>query len=247
MLEITPTRCVIQCGWDSVPHLSEATKAELLASYPPHERDARTKGAPGLGSGAIYPLSMDEIVCDPFELPTFYPRCYGLDVGWSRTAAVWGAWNRQVSCLYIYTEHYRGQATPAEHAAAIKARGAWIPGVIDPASRGRGSSDGVQMLAQYKELGLDLTEAENAVEAGIFAVWNLLTSGRLKIFSSCQNLLKEYLLYRRDLNGRVVKENDHALDALRYLVMSGADRAITKPEPRITGSRIHERDKASGY
>ena len=40
----------------------------------------------------IVDLAM-EIVCKPFEIPRFWPRCYALDIGWNRTAAVWGAWN----------------------------------------------------------------------------------------------------------------------------------------------------------
>ncbi len=55
-----------------------------------------------------------------------------------RTAAVWGAWDRDDDVLYVYSEHYRGQAEPVIHAESIRSRGQWIPGVIDPASRGRG-------------------------------------------------------------------------------------------------------------
>jgi hypothetical protein len=52
------------------------------------------------------------------------------------------------------------------HAEAIRARGAWIPGVID-AARGRGQKDGDQLLRIYRELGLDLEPASNGVEAGL--------------------------------------------------------------------------------
>jgi hypothetical protein len=69
----------------------------------------------------------------------------------------------------------RAQAEPAIHAASIRARGAWIPGVIDPAARGRGQVDGTRLIEQYGELGLLLAPAENAVEAGLYAVWERLS------------------------------------------------------------------------
>ena len=159
MPEVTSDRYVVNCGWDAVPHLDEATKEQLLGAFPPHEREARTQGIPGLGSGAIYPITLDEITCHPFEIPTYWPKAFGMDVGWNRTAVVWGALDRSVDCLYIYTEHYRGQAEPSIHADAIRARGVWIPGVIDPASQGRSQADGTQLIETYRHLGLQIAPA----------------------------------------------------------------------------------------
>lgn len=218
-------RYIVQCGWDDVPHLDGQIKAEMLAKLPPHQRDARTKGVPSLGSGAIYPVPEDDIVVDPFTIPSHWPRAYGLDVGWRRTAAIWGAIDRDNDCLYLFSEHYRGQAEPSIHADAIKARGDWIPGVIDPAARGRSQDDGEKLIDQYEDHGLDLHIALNAVEAGLYEVWQRLSTGRIKVFKSLSNWLSEYRVYRRDVRGKVVKENDHAMDATRYLVMSGLDLA----------------------
>jgi hypothetical protein len=47
--------------------------------------------------------------------------------------------------------------------------------VIDPAARGRGQVDGTRLIEQYGELGLLLAPAENAVEAGLYAVWERLS------------------------------------------------------------------------
>lgn len=227
------SRYVVTATWDDVPHLSEATKRELWASIPPWQRDARAKGIPALGAGAIYPVPEEEIVIPDFAIPPHWPRAYGLDVGWRVTGAVWGAWDREANTGYIYAEHRRGEAEPTIHAAAIRGRGVWIPGVVDPAARGRAQKDGAQLLEVYKGLGLDLEPAQNAVEAGIYAVWTLLSAGRLKIFRSCQALLAEMRLYRRDENGRVVKDNDHLCDALRYWVLSGRDRMKVAPAPPV--------------
>jgi len=212
-----------------VPHLSEAVKAELEASYPAYQRDARTKGIPSLGAGAIYPVPESDITVADFELPPHWPRAYGMDVGWKRTAAMWGALNRDTDCLYLYSEHYRGEAEPVIHAEAIKGRGAWIKGAIDPAARGRGQIDGRELVQMYRDLGLDLIEATNSIETGIYELLTRMTCGRLKVFKSCQNWLGEFRLYRRDEKGRIVKEMDHLMDSCRYLQMELFNILSTKP------------------
>jgi hypothetical protein len=51
----------------------------------------------------------------------------------------------------------------------------------------------------------------------------------LKVFTSLSNWLNEFRLYQRDTEGRIVKQNDHLMDATRYLIMSGRDRMRTPP------------------
>jgi hypothetical protein len=191
------SKFVVGATWDDVPHLSAEQKTALWGSIPPYQRDARSKGIPQLGSGAIYPVPESEIVVDPFEIPLHWPRGYGLDVGWNRTAAVWGAHDRDTDSVYLWSEHYRGQAEPSVHAAAIRARGEWMQGAVDPAARGRGQKDGEQLLQNYIDLGLQLTKADNGVEAGLFDVWERLSTGRLKVYRTLQSWLGEYRLYRR--------------------------------------------------
>jgi hypothetical protein len=217
--------------WDDVPHLTDEKKKELWASIPPFERDARAKGKPQLGSGAIYPVAETEVQCEPFRIPNYWPRVYALDVGWNRTAAVWAAYNDQADVVYLYSEYYRAQAEPAIHADAIKSRGIWIPGVIDPSARGRSQVDGVRLIDTYGNLGLALQMADNSVEAGLLAVWQRLSSGTLKVFANCQNWFDEFRIYQRDEKGKIVKKNDHLMDATRYLIMSGLRIATTEPRP----------------
>ena len=230
------SKFAVFAGWDDVPHLSAEAKAGLASAYQPHERDARMKGVPSLGSGAIYPVPESDIVCDAFEFPAWFEHSYGLDVGWNRTAAVWTARDPETDVLYIYAEYYRGQAEPAVHAAAIRARGEWIPGVIDPAARGRGQADGAQLMQSYLDLGLMLEKADNGVYTGIGEVWTRLSTGRLKVFRHMHNWLAEYRIYRRDEKGAIVKVNDHLMDATRYLLMSGVKRGAIRP-PEQWGGR----------
>jgi hypothetical protein len=255
MPEITPSRYVVHAGWEHAPHLDEQTKRDLLAGTPPHLRDARSKGIPSLGEGAIYPVPWEEVSCDPFLPPPYWRRCFALDVGWRKTAAMWLAEDPADGVLYAYAEYYRGEAVPAIHAAAVKARGEWIPGVIDPASQGRTQDEGKRLITQYRSAGLTLRPANNAVEPGIYAVWQRLETGRLKFFTSLRDTEEEYRLYRRvrkttETGERVqiVKKKDHLMDCLRYGVVEFDKVAIVRPAgEEITGSGFSPVDKRAGY
>ena len=220
---------VVMATWDDAPHLSKEERELLWNAIPPYQRDARSKGIPQLGSGAIYPVPESDILVPDFPLPDHWPRAYALDVGWNRTAAIWGALNRESDTLYLYSEYYRGQAEPSVHAEGIKSRGNWIKGVVDPAARGRSQNDGHQLIQSYKDLGLNLETAFNGVESGIYETWQRLSSGRIKVFNSLENWKSEFRLYRRDEKGMIVKNNDHLMDCMRYFVMSGLKRVETKP------------------
>ncbi len=221
-------KIAIQAGWSDVPHLSEAAKAEMLEAIPEYQREARKNGIPDLGPGAVYPMSPDDYITDRKPEPE-WPRCFGFDVGWNESAAVWLAFDREGATVYAYDEYFRGQAEPAVHAIAIRAKGGWIPGAVDPASAGSSQIDGRQLLEVYRELGLDLTEADNAVTAGTTKIWNLLSTGQLKIYRHLTHLLKQMKMYRRDEAGRIIKRDDHAVDALRYGVMTGPTIFKTAP------------------
>jgi hypothetical protein len=227
------SKVAITIGWDAAPHLTEQDKAELAAAYPLHEKDARTKGIPTLGSGAIFPIGESQINCDPFAIPDYWPRAYGMDVGWNKTAAVWGARNNDTGVIYLYHEHYRGLEVPDIHANAIKAAGAWIPGVIDPAADSRSQIDGRKLLSIYLGLGLDLEKAANAVEAAIHQIWLLMVSGKLKVFKSLGNWWEEFRQFQRDTDGSIVDDHKfHLMACTRYFILSGRDRMRVKPVPK---------------
>lgn len=225
------TKYTVQAGWDHAPHLTEPMKKKLGESLKlkPHQLKARRDGTPSLGSGAIYPIPKEDIEVKPFLIPKHWPKAYGMDVGWNRTAVAWGAWDRDEDVVYLYSEHYMGDAKPAQHTAAIKGRGTWICGTIDPASRGRSQKDGERLIEAYLEGGLNVIPANNAVEAGIYEVLSRLSTGRLKVFSNCSNWFEEIALYRRDEKGKIVKENDHIMDATRYLIMMLIEIMTTPP------------------
>lgn len=229
-----PDKFAVQVGWNEVPHMDESQKKALLDSYKPWERAARSRGIPSAGAGAIYPFAEEDVTCKPFEIPAWWPRCYGLDVGWNRTAAIWIAQDPDSKCLYAYSEYYVGELHPAIHASNLKTRGEWVPGAIDPASSGKSQIDGKQLIDLYTQEGLILEYADNALEAGLLNVRRRLESGQLKIFSTLKNTLMEMFLYSRDETGKVIvnskDKKDHLMDALRYAIHTGLDLMCTEPD-----------------
>jgi hypothetical protein len=66
------------------------------------------------------------------------------------------------------------------------------------------------------------------------------------VFSTLVNFKAEYRIYRRDENGHIVKQFDHLMDDMRYLIMSGLDRAKVRPvAPTFAGQGIA--DARAGY
>jgi len=224
--EARESKCLIQAGWKDVPHLDEKSKETLIRATPPYLVQARTEGEPALGKGAIYPFDEALISVDPFPVPEFWPKAYGLDVGWERTAAIWGARDPGSGVIYLYSEYYQGggpTSAPANHAVAIQSRGKWIPGAIDPVSA-------VHAITPFVSMGLDLTPADNKVERGIMEVFELFASGQLKVFRSLSDWFKEFRKYqRKESTGQPLKRDDHLMDATRYLITTG--RNLMKPPP----------------
>ena len=101
--------------------------------------------------------------------------------------------------------------------------------MVDP-NADRTSQGGEEAVFRiYERFGLELAKADNSVDPGILEVYQRLSSGRLKIFAPLLNLRNELRVYRRDINGKIVKKGDDLVDALRYLVMSGLQVADVPP------------------
>ena len=222
------TRWYAHIAWNEAPHLGKKEQEELLAALPAYQRDARSKGLPVLGSGLIYPMAEEDYTFADFKIPAHWRRAWALDTGWNWTAAVWGAKDPDADITYLYSCYRRGHAEPVVHADAIKSRGNWIPGVGDAATRNQ--TDGRKIIDIYKEsYDLDIELPDKAVEAGIYKVWSALTKGSLKVFASLTPWFDEVRFYSRDSEGKIVKKNDHLMDATRYLLMSGMNRAKAEP------------------
>ena len=237
---------VVMAGVHDVPHISDEDVAIAKTGWAEHEWEARTKGIPILGSGSVYQFPESQFTVAPFEIPPEWPRVYGLDPGWRCTAAVFLALDPKERIYYIARVYKERKKVAAVHAGNIMSMltEGWPMGVCDPSASSHNAGDGQQLLVQYRGLGLNLWRASNTVDAGILKCQNLLYQNRFKVFSTCVDFFREYRKYRRDLNGKIVKKDDHLMDAWRYVVMSGIHLLESLPKKR-TGDFSREQYRKS--
>ena len=242
-------KALIMAGWDDVPHISEAEKAELLASIPPHMREARTRGIPTLGSGRVFPVAESEIRVDPFPLSDHWPRIAGIDFGWDHySAVVWAACDRDKDVIYLYDSLRLSEMTPRDIAPQVLGRGPWVPVAWPHDGLQHDKGSGIQLAEQYRRAGLNMLHemaqfpetgdeqgqkvSRVSLEAGVMALLQRMQSGRLKVFSTMTDWFEEFRLYHRE-DGKIVKLDDDLMSATRYALMM-LRYAITPPDPRRT-------------
>lgn len=211
---------------DDVAHYTPEERARIVASYPAHEREARAKGVPVMGSGRVFLASEESITVPPMPIPRHWARIIGVDFGIDHPfAAVCLAWDRDYDRLYVTNTYRKSGEIPALHATAIRPWGEWIPVAWphDGLIRDKGSGD--QLAAQYRSHHLNMLpsqaehpEGGNGVEAGLAAMDERMQTDRLKVFSGLTDWFEEYRLYHRK-DGHVVKERDDLMSATRYGLM----------------------------
>ncbi|MBM3091602.1 DNA packaging protein [Ensifer sp. T173] len=219
-------RTVITMTIDDAEHYSPEERARIIASYPAHEREARTKGVPSLGSGRIFPIAEESIVVDPFEIPKHWVQIGGLDFGWDHPfGAACLAWDRDADVIYLTKEYREREATPLIHSGALKPWGAWMPWAWPHDGLQHDKGSGEQLAAQYRGQGLTMLperatfdDGTNGVEAGLSDMLQRMQTGRWKVFRTCPLWLEEFRLYHRK-DGKVVKERDDVISASRYALM----------------------------
>lgn len=84
-------------------------------------------------------------------------------------------------------------------------------------------------------------KANNDVLDGIRLTAACIKSGRIKFHESCTHAFDEFGLYSWDKDAaedKVIKENDHVLDAVRYFVMTVLRREIAVKNPVYASSSV---------
>jgi phage terminase large subunit-like protein len=215
---------------DDVDHFSEEDRKQLIAGYRPHEREARTKGIPSMGAGAVYPVSQEGIEVDAFETPDFWPTIIGMDFGWQHpTVAAKLVYDRDDDAVYLTDIYKQAEATVGTNAAAIRAKYGQAPVAWPHDGMQHDRSSGTPYAQLYREAGINMLKdpakyadsAGNSVEAGIADILDRMQSGRFYVFKHLEEFWTEMRQYHRDeKTGKVVKAYDDVLDAVRYGVMS---------------------------
>lgn len=222
-----PARHVTTMTLEDAEHFTPEQRKAIYDSYQPYEREARTRGIPTMGSGRIFPIAEELVKEDAIPLPKHWAKIAGLDFGWDHpTAVAWIAWDRDADCMHVYDCYRVSEQTPLIHAAAIKARSTKIPVAWPHDGLQHDKGSGEQLAKQYRDQGVPLLperaqfadDRGNGVEAGVLEMLERMQTGRLKIAAHLNDVWDEFRLYHRD-EGKIVKEHDDLLCAIRYAMM----------------------------
>ena len=154
------------------------------------------------------------------------------------TAFLYILYDPQDRVIYVDREYYYDgrhevvQKTDADYAQDLLAFSQpeqTVAVIIDPSA--------LSFRIAARRLGYRVKEADNEVLNGIRDVSTLMSVGKLKVNAACQNLLKEIRTYAWDEKAaqqlgidKPIKQNDHAVDALRYFV-----NTIVRMRQMLTG------------
>lgn len=254
LTESSPDRHDTNMTIDDALHIPAAERQRIIDSYPPHEREARTKGVPILGSGRIFPVSESDIAIAAFAIPKFWPRIGAMDFGWDHPfAAVELAYDTEGDVIYV-TKCFRArEQTPLEHVRNIRAWGNWLPWAWPHDGLQHSKDSGEPLAKQYRSNGLNMMgkhatfpDGSTGVEAGLFGMLERMQTGRFKVFSHLNEWFEEFRLYHRK-DGKVVKEGDDLMAATRYGIMEIRHSIVNPAEFAKVKQQTRQSDPLAAY
>lgn len=252
-------------------HLPEGYVQNMLDSWS-HDRIQReVMGSWDAFQGQVYTeFERSRHVIKPFKIPDEWTKFVGLDHGYRNpAAAVWCAMDYDGN-IYAYREFYQNEWIIEEIVKGRSgvgpglvslAKGEKLEGVwVDPSTKAdRGKDSDFTTYLEYFPRDWSLLPANNDVANGIDRIKQYLKpdqrtgNPRLFLFDTCANLIEQMAQYRyeeltpgqemaKNIKESPVKKDDHAVDALRYAIMSRPE----EPKMADTKSKLREQSTLSG-
>lgn len=226
LIDKVPGTHITNMTIDDVEHYTPEQRIAIINSYPLHEREARAKGIPTMGSGRVFPIEEEYIKIAAFDIPSHWSQLAGIDFGWDHpSAGIRIAWDRDNDIIYVTNCFRARENTPAMFASSVRPWGDWLKWSWPHDGLQHDKGSGEQLAQQYKQNGLNMLplratfeDGSNGLEAGVSEMLDRMQTGRLKVFSHLNDWFEEFRLYHRK-NGIIAKVNDDILSATRYAMM----------------------------
>ena len=184
--------------------------------------------------GSVYP-SAPASICDPFPIPTEWKRFVSFDYGLSDDAVfIFGAVDEANGILYIYKEN-RSNDNNIETLARIyhtetkdiPSGGMVTAPIIDPKSGPKRDYEKKTLADHFLDYGIAFKPGFVNVEARIFRLNTYFESGKIKIFNTCVDLIRELRNYKfkadesqqTGFTGKPVDKDNHGINALEWITM----------------------------
>lgn len=205
--------------------------------------DRYVKGLWVASQGLVYPMFSPEqhVASPPAACTRFVISC---DYG-TMNPTSFGLWGCCGDCWYRLTESYYDARktgvprTDEEHYCTLEALAGDLPIeqiVVDPSA--------ASLIACIRKHGrFTVVSAKNDVLAGIHRVADAIRGGQIRIGAACADTLREFSLYAWDehaAHDAPIKENDHAMDDIRYFVSTVLDKESSSPFYVASLPRTHD-------
>lgn len=206
---------------DDNPSLSKRMKDRYKRLYSGAFYDRFVLGRWTASEGVVYPMFSSEahvfsgeVQCESFVISCDYgtvnPSSFGL---WGLCGGVW----HRIKEYYYSSKREGVPRTDEEHYSALEE----LAGerkisrvIVDPSA-----ASFIECIRRHGKFRV--VKADNDVVTGIRQVSAALKQNRLKFHESCKDILREFQLYRwseKVGTDAPIKENDHAMDDMRYFV-----------------------------
>ena len=233
--------------WSDNPYLDKAEIGALESSMDEVTLQSRRYGRfASAAAGLVYPEFDEQIhVIDPFAIPKEWQDMISIDPGLNNPlSAHWYAVDFDDN-VYVIAEHYEAGRDIDYHADAIKQiceRLGWhtdsrgrVCALIDSAAKQRTLGSVKSVVELFYERGILVNpNVEKDMFSGIARVKSYLNRKNglpnLYIFENCPHLISELKGYYWGSGDLPKKVDDHALDEMRYYLMSRPQKAVLKVE-----------------
>ena len=231
--------------WADNPYLPKKEIDALTKTLSEDQLESRRYGRFKSSSGLVYP-EFDEnvhVLKEPFSVPPEWQDNISIDPGLNNPlSAHWYSVDYDGN-VYVIAEHFEAQKDISYHAEAIKkicdrlgwkrGRGGKIEAIIDSAANQKTLASVKSVTELFYEFGINVNPNVNKdMFSGIQRVKQYLKvndgKAKLYIFPSCTNLIRELKSYRWGDGETPKKTDDHALDELRYYLMTKPDNTPSK-------------------
>jgi len=212
------------------PSLSEKIIARYESMYSGVFYDRYIRGLWVLAEGIIYPMFDDSCTVDDTSGLTFSRYVISMDYGIQNPTAML-LWGLSGGVWYLIQEYYHsGRETGHQHTdqeyyeelEKLAGERAVECLIVDPSA-----TSFIALVRQRKRFRV--RKANNEVLDGIQKTASALQLGLIKIGTGCKRTIEEFGLYSwdADRDDTPIKENDHAMDAIRYFVNT---MHVTRPK-----------------
>ena len=175
-----------------------------------------------LAEGLIYPMFGEGNIVDEVpESGEYYISCdYGTLNPFSAGLWCWdGKTATRVREYYYSGRTEQASKTDEEYYTELEKLAGDLPVrsvVVDPSA-----ASFIEVIKRHRRFRVH--KAVNDVVPGIVTTSRYIQDGTIKVHRSCKNSIREFGLYRWDEKSpedKPIKENDHAMDDIRYFVMT---------------------------